>query len=338
MFLVMDVIVERVIEAKGTEVVGARVELEQVDISFFPLGAQLSGLQVTDPDRPMRNALDVGTIDLHIEATPLLSRKLIINDLAVTNLRFLTPRNTSGALPGAKGSNGVLDEPEGPGGPAGALGFPGFRIPDVQTVLQQEGLRSVRLAERLRADAEERSKAWEERLAQLPNKKTLEAYRERISRVGKTEGTLTGVLGATGEFQALQNEINTSLKLLKEASSDFAFEKERLNALLRELRQAPQEDFRRLKDKYALSVEGIGNLTRLLLEDNIRGYVDSALRWYGRIHAYLAQSGTSAPGVQDSSKQSNTDALPGGEATGLPDFLIRTATISADLPWGRVNG
>jgi len=55
----IDGIIESQIEKHGTAAVGARVDLAAADLSFFPLGLTLSGLDITDPSAPMTNAASV---------------------------------------------------------------------------------------------------------------------------------------------------------------------------------------------------------------------------------------------------------------------------------------
>ncbi|MBW2698259.1 MAG: hypothetical protein JRE70_17390, partial [Deltaproteobacteria bacterium] len=58
-WLLLDWLVERAIEETGTEIVGARVELDAAEVGFAPLSITLHRLQVTDPDEPMRNAFEL---------------------------------------------------------------------------------------------------------------------------------------------------------------------------------------------------------------------------------------------------------------------------------------
>ena len=94
--LLMDWIVERAVEEVGTEVVGARVDLDSADVGLFPVSVALFGLQVTNPSAPMTNAFEVGRIAAGVNGTPLLRRKVHIDELAVEGLRFGTPRESSG--------------------------------------------------------------------------------------------------------------------------------------------------------------------------------------------------------------------------------------------------
>src|SRR5574341_2032200 len=97
-FLVIDGLVKRGIEAAGSKLVGAKVELDTADVSLIPLGIELRRLQVANPDAPMRNAVEFRRIAFGMEALQLLRRKVIIDEMAIEGMRFNTPRVTSGAI------------------------------------------------------------------------------------------------------------------------------------------------------------------------------------------------------------------------------------------------
>ena len=78
-FFLIDRIIERYIEKAGTSIVGAKVELEKADLSLFPMGLTLTGLQVTDPGSPMRNAVEAERIAFLMDAVNLLMRKVTID-------------------------------------------------------------------------------------------------------------------------------------------------------------------------------------------------------------------------------------------------------------------
>src|SRR3989337_2484157 len=59
-FLFVDGAVRCAIERTGTRLVGARGELDGADLKLFPAGLTLTGLKVTTPDEPMRNAFEAG--------------------------------------------------------------------------------------------------------------------------------------------------------------------------------------------------------------------------------------------------------------------------------------
>lgn len=96
--LIVDALVKRVIEATGTKMVGAKVELDSADLSLFPLGLALTRLQVTNPDAPMTNAVEIARIALTMDGLNLLRRKVIVEEMTMGGLKLNTPRTTSGAV------------------------------------------------------------------------------------------------------------------------------------------------------------------------------------------------------------------------------------------------
>ena len=95
-WLLIDAIVLRGIEKTGTALVGARVDLGRVDVSLWPAGIVLYQLEITDPEHPMSNAIEIERIAGLFDGLMALRRKLIVDELAVEGVRFGTPRERSG--------------------------------------------------------------------------------------------------------------------------------------------------------------------------------------------------------------------------------------------------
>jgi len=91
--------VERRIESLGSSIVGARVELEGLKLSLLKMRVQWRGLEVTDPKNTWYNLFETGRCNFHIASEPLLSRKFIVEDVEVRDLRFNAKRKTDGRLP-----------------------------------------------------------------------------------------------------------------------------------------------------------------------------------------------------------------------------------------------
>ncbi|NTV51912.1 MAG: TIGR03545 family protein, partial [Candidatus Firestonebacteria bacterium] len=66
------------------------------------LSLSVNGLQVADKNAPMKNLFSVDAMSFALEPVPLLSKKVIIDEMTVTGIRYGTARKTSGALPPRK--------------------------------------------------------------------------------------------------------------------------------------------------------------------------------------------------------------------------------------------
>ena len=66
-WLVAEPVVERVIESTGSQIIGARVELGDVDICWLDGKVALANLKVTNPNAPMTNWVEARSITLDLD-------------------------------------------------------------------------------------------------------------------------------------------------------------------------------------------------------------------------------------------------------------------------------
>lgn len=92
-------VLEWSVETGGTAAVGARVDLSSAALSFTQGNVTLRGLEVTNPNSPMRNMVEAEELIFDVGVLPLLEKKVVIDTMAARGLRFNTPRATSGAIP-----------------------------------------------------------------------------------------------------------------------------------------------------------------------------------------------------------------------------------------------
>ncbi len=339
-FLFVDGIVERAIEDQGTRLVGAKVELEAADLSLVPAGLTLTGLQVTSPEEPMTNAVEIARLAASLDGFNLWRRKVIVQELTAEGVRLGTPRESSGAIEERAKEKGT---DESAGGLGVSFTMPTFEIPDVNQILANEELETLKLINELKADVEGARESWDRRLTELPGKETFDQYRARIERLkGATKGGVTGALGGIGEVQSIKDDIQRDLAALKNAKADLEKKLGSLKAKLERVKKAPQADLRRLQEKYSLSPEGLANLSETLLGQVIGDWARQGAAWYDRLTPVLerakqAGAASGGPEVVKPLRAGGVD-VRFKEAEPLPDFLIRRARVSLRLDVGDIAG
>lgn len=330
--VLVDAMVERVIEKTGSRLVGARVDLESADVRLLPPGLTLHGLQVTNPDEPMRNVVQIKRIAMAIDAAPLLERKIHIDEMAAQGVRFDTERRTSGAMVERKSAEKKAKE-TGRG-----VQIPDLQIPDVQEVLSRETLHSLEMAKELQTRLDRDRLEWQERLAELPDQQKFNEYKVRLQKLKSGSG-FADLLSGASEAAAVQKEVRVDLERLQKAQEDFKAASLSYRKSLGELKEAPGRDINRLVDKYGLSAQGLGNMSMLLFGDKIGSGVQQAIAWYERAQPILERHRVS------SQKAEVVKPLRGKgvmvrfqEKTPQPDFLIRTIKASVALTAGEFDG
>lgn len=323
-FLVIDRVIEHYIEKAGTSMVGAKVELDKADLSLFPLGLTLTRLQVTDPSSPMRNAVEAGRIAFLMDGVNLLLSKVTIDEMSVEGVRFNTQRESSGAI--EKAAHIGPEEPP----------FLTFEIPDAMEVLKKEELESLRLAAELKGRMESDKAKFTEALKALPDAKKFDAYRERLNALKSRPAGPAEVLTKASSLMALKKEIETDAAniktLAKDAGKTASYYRERVEFAL----GAPARDVQRLIDKYAITPQGLANLSRLFFSGELIAWTDKALMWRGRaervMKVYKADEG-----VEVKPRGNGADVrFP--ERNPTPEFLIRKASVSLNLASGDISG
>lgn len=331
--LVVDGLIERGIERVGTRVVGARVDLDGADLKLFPLGLTLTRLQVTNPDEPMRNAVEVGRIAFSLDGIELLERRVIIEEMAIDSVRLDTPRKTSGAVAKRK--------KEGDAGPGPAIpGLPSFELPDVKGILESEELETLKLAKAIEEDVSRVRAEWTQRIDALPDKEKIESYRNRIRELAKAKKSdVAGIAALVTEVQALKGEIETDLNLVRGLKDGFEKDYRLLEGRVSALQTAPQNDVRRLTEKYLRPSAMLGNLSTLIFGDRISSWVRTAFEWYDRIKPLLERTVSKSEDVKvvRPVRAQGFNVLF-TERNPLPDFLVRVARVSAELEAGAFGG
>jgi uncharacterized protein (TIGR03545 family) len=334
LFLI-DGIIERSIEKYGTQALGAKVELGAADLSLFPAGLKLTRLQATNPDDTMKNAVEIDRISMSVDSGNLLRRKVIIDDMALTGVRFNTPRSTSGAI-GTSKTGASTDKKPG----AKTIGLPAMKIPSVKEILEKEELETLTLIRSAQEDIQTTREKWQQRLSELPDEKKFAKYKKRIKKAtGGKKGSITGLLGSAGDMTSIQKEIQKDLENLKTAQNDIKKDITSLKNKVGKLSQAPMKDVNRLKEKYALTPEGLSNFSRLLMGEKIDQRLQKAITWYEKVKPILEKrKNMSDKPEEEKPVRGKGITVAFKEKESLPDFLIRRVDAGIALGIGDLAG
>ncbi len=104
-YIFIDGWVEAGLETAGESMVGAKVEIDDLSLSLFPLGVKFDRMQVANPDDPWKNIFETRRVAFTMDAGQLLRGKYIINTMEVKDLIIGTKRTTDGTLPGGRPKN-----------------------------------------------------------------------------------------------------------------------------------------------------------------------------------------------------------------------------------------
>lgn len=281
--LFADGLVRRAVEKAGTAIAGAEVNVGSADVTFLPPGIVLNDIEVTDPQAPVNNSVQIGRTAFSLDGLLLLRRKVIVNEMAVEAVRFNVPRKRPGRVPAppAKTARTAAEAP---------FSFPSLELPNAKNVLATEDLGSLAVIEQAKAEVAKSRAEWQKRLDLLPDRASLDRYRERVNTLkAASKKGLKELSKSAADFRALQRDLDRDIAVVREAKRSFTTDYSRSKETVDHALLAPRDDVRRIKEKYGLSAAGLQNLSRALFGRTASSWVDTGLLWYGRLKPLMAR-------------------------------------------------
>ncbi len=329
-------VIKNTIETKGTEVVGAEVDLQGVGLHLWPLGLSLKQMQITDPTAAEYNLAQFGLLDVRLDLSGLVNNQVIVSSFTLTQLALNSARDTAGSVVDKKeaGDNG-LDQ---------SIKQWAAQLPDFQEILEKEPLETTKRYDTLMKDVETLKASWDKRLADLPTDQTFADYQARIHALkGQSIKTPEDVLAMKNALSSLKEDIKQDKQHLQAARRDFLIDKKLLVADIVNLKAAPKKDMAYLSQKYQFDKKGLVNVTQLLLgqkaADTVAAYSDTLEKWLPiiqRLQGNETQAQATPEGGGSIKEPTNTNGLTYLVQEGTVEWLSPLGTIEAtlsSLPW-----
>ena len=97
-YLFTDDVIEDQLEYYASYYNGARVEIDDLDISFTSLRFSWNRLQVTNVENTMENLIETGEATLDVALLPLIYSNVVVEDMALMGVQTNTPRAEDGKM------------------------------------------------------------------------------------------------------------------------------------------------------------------------------------------------------------------------------------------------
>lgn len=332
------------IEEYGSRTLGAKIDVEDVSLTFNPVGIEISQVQVTDPKKPMENVLQFDTAQADIRFFPLLTGNTIIDHMVVEGVRTGTPRQYSGELkkekkettPDGKKEKSISEE---------VLDTAEENLPTADEILSRESLLTESRGKALQAEAEASREALQKAADAVPNEDQLAKYEKELRSI--TSERLKSVEDfreRQKRFEALKKQFSNDRKAIAALQKQVSESKQKLQDGWKLLQSAPQEDYARIRTTYQLNASGATNVSRLLFGEKAGEWTEQGLYWYEKARPFLEKKkAESEADKADKAETSEKKGHSGGEfirfptPDPLPDFLIRSMKLSVILEQGELK-
>ncbi len=247
-YLLAPIFVKSTLENLGSEALGAKVEVGDVDLTLFPVSVSIKQLAATDPQQPMQNIFESKKIQFSVDTGSLLWKKIVIDKLVLTGVRTATKRETSGAIKGGRQTTQVIEK---------AMDS---IIPDLENVAVGElvakaDLVTLKRVEQLKDSQKKLSQEWDAALDKEAFDKRVEIIKTEYQRLSeRAKKNKLNIVKDRKEWKKLNKSIDIERKQITSLSSKLKADKKMLSAQLQSVKNGPADDMNAVMNKM-----GVGN-------------------------------------------------------------------------------
>ena len=280
--LLVDPLLKWAIEKGGSAALQRDVRVGAVETDFGSGALSIRRLEIAGKEEGT-DAVSADLIRFDAALSDLLLDRVHIEKMIVSGVGFDTPATLKKAAAPETGAEGTKEKK--------ALELPAFSFPDPQSLIAKADLESVKVYEEAKAQIESIRARWEKTANTDLNKAALSDLQsdlEKLKSMSRSKDPQE-LLKLAREVKAFKAKIEARKKALETIRADFAADRKRIAALMKEVKAAPMNDYNRLKSAYTLEGSGAMNVIGTLFGDKIKTYLAQARKYYALARPYLSR-------------------------------------------------
>ncbi len=343
---------KKLIEYVGTEANGAEVNVDSVRTSFLKASFNLDRLQVTDPERPTHNSLEIGNMHFQYLWDALLRMKFVVEDASITDIKLLSKRSSPGrVLPPKPASPSKMEALQAQViaqvknkygqnvlGDAMTLLEGGDYKAQIQTI--RETLKSETRVQAMIADVNAKKTFWDGKVKELSDTSKLKEIETTIAEVRSEKNFINQAKGVQ-KLNDLLKDVNKQYKEIEKSSKTLQAEVKAVTNYPKELQELVKEDIASLKDRFKVPKIDFKEMAMHLFAGEFAEYIAKARKYQALAKQYIPEK-KEEEDVVVPRKRSEGKNYQFPITTGYPLFWLKRAAISskgtAESYSGQVSG
>ncbi|MBT4882503.1 MAG: TIGR03545 family protein [Glaciecola sp.] len=235
---------------------GAQVDIASIDHTLFPITITIDGIEITDAHAPKFNQIQVGQVKADVEFIPLLSQKVIVDNVLIDKVAFSQLRAQAGD---------VYRQP----GPS--LQDILARLPskdDIPTKDELLARSALQTPEAVKAAKETKAKYIEPLQAaakSLPTKADIAAYKAQFNTLKQTNfNDPVALLNAKKQWDDIKAKIKTDKTNIQEFNALASTANTAIKAQITLLQSSTKADYQLLQGAIVGDSDALAQMTQMV--------------------------------------------------------------------------
>jgi len=319
-------------EEASTELLGTQVDLGKLDLLPRQASVDLRALQIADPFVLTRNLIEADDIRLKLNPAALAEKKIVIEHLSLSGMRFGTTRKTAARPPSGKGFAPQAYRAVQQW--ADQFNVPLLSLTPIDTlrqlVLNPDQLTTVKQAQGLLKRVDSTRQSLDQAFQALDVRPTLDSARRLVERLSGTDPRKLGVEGTRQSIQSVQQtlrDIAAARKRLESLEQTTRAGVTGLGEGLQLIRQATERDVAFAKSLLKLPTFSAPEIGTAFFGKVSIDRFKQALYWAELAQKYMPPGliPRPSPGPQRLRAAGSTIEFPKAEE--FPRFLLQRGSI-----------
>jgi uncharacterized protein (TIGR03545 family) len=343
---------KKLIEYVGTQANGAEVNVDSVRTSFIRASFDLDRLQVTDPERPALNSLEIGNMHFQYLWDALLRMKFVVDDASINNIQLLKPRSKPGhVLPPKPASPSKIEALQAQVLAQVKNKYGGNVLGDALKLLEggdykaqieeiRGTLKSEARVSAMITDVNTKKAFWDGKVKELSDTSKLKAVETTLAEV-RAEKNIVNQARGVQKLNDLLKDVNNQYKEIEKSTKSLQAEMKAVTNYPAELQNIVKEDIASLKDRFKVPKIDFKEMAMHLFAGEFAEYIAKARKYQALAKQYIPEKKEDEDVVVPR-KRSEGKNYQFPITTGYPLFWLKRAAISskgtADSYSGQVSG
>ncbi len=341
----LDNLVKRAIEKTGEKIFRAKFEIGALDLGFKPLSMEMRKIQAADSSDEWKNLFEIDTVKMTIEPIPILSKKVIINEMTCSGIQWGTKRKTSGKLPPKKkrkeeksavaklmDSTKDMIVKEASALPISNLDALSKEI-KIDDFIDLSELKSIKEIEDIKKNVDTKHKEWDERIKGLKTKKEVDRINKNVKSIRsvkiKTAEDIVKVKETIDKLKEIKRSLNKIKKEVKDTQRSFNEDFTYVGKTIKKIEEIKNSDYKFILGKLKLESLETGNISKVIFGPLWVGRVHKALYWIEMSRKYMPPKGEEEKEKIKKERRKGRDIKFPLKRI-LPKFLVKKIHVSGE--------